>query len=245
MVEVLLEAGAHINQANATGQTPLYVATIWDNLAMVKMLLAADADVNLAEKHGETPLHHAANLGYTDIAKELLNVKEIKANTQNKDGNAPLHIAVMRKNLAFVKALLEHDDILSNQDLAIKNNQNHTAFDLLYERINEAGRFDDDDDEEMYQIFNSILYQVMGPGIDAEYISPKSGAKRKATSEPNDENKQKRSKLWKEETAQKTQGYACLSSDGVTSKDSFFAPPSQTPEKETPTSNAVCLSGRQ
>ena len=54
-VELLIEAGANIDQADEDGKTPLYWAARNGQTQVVKLLIEAGANIDQADKDGETP----------------------------------------------------------------------------------------------------------------------------------------------------------------------------------------------
>lgn len=70
IVNILLEAGADVNMANAHGNTPLFVAAQNGHDVVVITLLQAGADANKANKTGKTPLFFAAIRGTLGVARE-------------------------------------------------------------------------------------------------------------------------------------------------------------------------------
>jgi ankyrin repeat protein len=71
-VQVLLRAGADVNEANDIGATPLWNATLNGSGAMVLRLLEAGADPNSALLSGETPVMTSARAGSPEIIERLL-----------------------------------------------------------------------------------------------------------------------------------------------------------------------------
>jgi len=55
-VKVLLDAGADINQANETGDTPLHAAAATGPLAVIQLLVDRGANIDAQNKAGMTPL---------------------------------------------------------------------------------------------------------------------------------------------------------------------------------------------
>jgi ankyrin repeat protein len=51
-----------VSSKDPKGQTPLHLAAVHANKAMLKLLLANGADVNAKGEHGLTPLHGVAGL---------------------------------------------------------------------------------------------------------------------------------------------------------------------------------------
>lgn len=98
IVRELLAAGAHVNEVNEDGTTPLLAACNMPRcfammaahdgkgpLDMLKALLDEGADVHKAANDGKIPLHVAAKRGLLDIVKALLDAGA-QVNTVAKDG---------------------------------------------------------------------------------------------------------------------------------------------------------------
>ena len=86
--EVLLKAGANVNQTTRYGWSPLLAATQNQNYQMAKFLIEHGADVNLANKGGWTPLYLATD------------------NRNIEGGDYPTRTADM-DSLEFIKYLLD------------------------------------------------------------------------------------------------------------------------------------------
>ena len=98
VVEVLLQAGAHVNAAiqagwMSAGQTPLHTAVKSGAISSIEKLIASGADIDAQDLEGETPLHLAAQEDQLDAAKALLNAGADSSIT-NADGKTPLDLAV-------------------------------------------------------------------------------------------------------------------------------------------------------
>jgi len=63
----LLDAGADINALNDNGQTPLHIATFWDNADAVRLLLERGADKTIKNKSGRTAADLAIHYDYVDL----------------------------------------------------------------------------------------------------------------------------------------------------------------------------------
>ena len=61
VVEVLVEAGADVNQSDERGRIALIEASEWHNDHIVKYLIGAGADVNVPDRTGNTALNAASN----------------------------------------------------------------------------------------------------------------------------------------------------------------------------------------
>lgn len=71
IVELLLEAGAKVNDKNKFGWTPLHLASRQGHIEIVQMLLKAGADPGAKNKFGRTPLDYAVKYQHTDIVRML------------------------------------------------------------------------------------------------------------------------------------------------------------------------------
>jgi len=63
----LLDAGADVNALNDNGQTPLHIATFWDNIEAVRLLLERGADKTIKNKSGRTAAELAIHYDYVDL----------------------------------------------------------------------------------------------------------------------------------------------------------------------------------
>lgn len=71
-VSALLRAGANAKASNRYGITPLWLACLNGNVAIIESLLEAGADPNTATPEGETVLMAAARTGKVDAVRALL-----------------------------------------------------------------------------------------------------------------------------------------------------------------------------
>lgn len=72
VVHILLDRGANVNSTERIGkQTPLILAVLGCHEDVVQSLIHAGADVGIIDTSGLTALGHAAELGFTKIAKIL------------------------------------------------------------------------------------------------------------------------------------------------------------------------------
>ncbi|CAM9439543.1 unnamed protein product, partial [Laminaria digitata] len=92
VLQKLLEHGANVNDANATGHTALHMATCLDLDGAINLLVGAGANVNAEAEHGTVPLHCAAANLLMGPARALL-VNGASVNARNAWGRSPLHLA--------------------------------------------------------------------------------------------------------------------------------------------------------
>lgn len=89
MVKLLMDNGADIEAINESGETPLYVASLSGNVAVVRALIVRRANLEAKDEDDCTPLHYA---GSAMVARELI---LSGANKEAKDEfkRTPLHVA--------------------------------------------------------------------------------------------------------------------------------------------------------
>ncbi|KAH6935919.1 hypothetical protein HPB50_011456 [Hyalomma asiaticum] len=97
MAELLIRSGCSVNQfAPSTWLSPLHIAVMRNNVAMVRLLLKGGASVSCVDRHGRTPLHHLALCNYScsnlELAK-LLVQNGSKIEHRDESGATPLALA--------------------------------------------------------------------------------------------------------------------------------------------------------
>ena len=102
-------------------QTPLHLATKFQQLASVQVLLKHDINVNIPDLFGQTALHSAVFVGNKNIADILIASGAFIDATLPCTHWAPLHLASSLGHFEIVKLLLEHDvtkDLQDNNGMA-------------------------------------------------------------------------------------------------------------------------------
>jgi ankyrin repeat protein len=116
MVQLLVEHGANVNQANSRKQTPLLYAVAKNNYAIAETLASAGASVNQADAEGITPLWLAVQNKNAPLVLYLV-TRGARVNDQDREGNSVLLIAAANNDVQMVKALIQNraDPYASNQ----------------------------------------------------------------------------------------------------------------------------------
>ncbi len=107
VISYLLDHGADVNAATATGNTPLHVAAYNGLTDVIKLLLGKGANVHAKMKNGVTPLHMAAIAVHDNIAamRMLLdNGADVNAGRATEVGT-PLEKAAYYGNAAVAEFL--------------------------------------------------------------------------------------------------------------------------------------------
>ncbi|KAJ8951198.1 hypothetical protein NQ314_007699 [Rhamnusium bicolor] len=109
-----VQLGKSLNVNDSSGNTPLHVAVIKNNLDILDYLLSqANIEMNNQNFYGETPLFQAIKNERIEAAKRLI---EARANTnlQNYEDITPLHLSVKHPDL--VHMLILHGAYLDATD---------------------------------------------------------------------------------------------------------------------------------
>lgn len=113
LVGRLAELGADIDRQDETKLNPFLYGCIQDDARLVRMMFRAGADLDRLTRFGGVGLHPAAEKGYVELVRELLETTEVNVNHTNWVGWTPLLEAVILRDggpvqQEIVKLLLEH-----------------------------------------------------------------------------------------------------------------------------------------
>ena len=106
--QLLLRAGAQAGAANRYGVTPIALAAVNGNAAMIDALLKAGADPNTSLPEGETVLMRAAHTGNPEAVTVLLAHGADANHKERSLGETALMWAAAENNAAAVRLLLAH-----------------------------------------------------------------------------------------------------------------------------------------
>ena len=112
----------HLSMQNAQGYTPLHIAVLQNQPAILRRLVVAGARLDARDNEGNTPLHLTARRGYVECAESILrpvSVQERPANTnaqalpapvdiinqRNSQGEHLVHLASMGGHLQYLQFL--------------------------------------------------------------------------------------------------------------------------------------------
>ena len=105
-LEQALANGAKVDGRANDRATPLMVAALGNQTAIVEVLLGKGADVMARNSGGFTPLHAAANAGSVPIAKLLLEKGAALEDAENKAGVTPMMVAGERNHVELAEFFL-------------------------------------------------------------------------------------------------------------------------------------------
>jgi ankyrin repeat protein len=113
IAKLLLQSGADANAQNRLGVTPLYLAAVNGNPAMIAALVKAGADVNQVDKTGESILMTASRTGDAESVRVLLEAGANPSFAEAQLQLTPLMLAAHGGHHEIVRHLLKHGADLS------------------------------------------------------------------------------------------------------------------------------------
>jgi ankyrin repeat protein len=133
VVQLLLDHNADLFRLYFNGRTAIHEAVMWRHLDILKTLLDANlkrddrgsallqCDIDKRDSRGNTPLQIAAEFGYFDIVKLLIE-RGAQVNTSDNLGKTPLHKAACTRNRNIVEYLINNGadpNIQDNEGLTV------------------------------------------------------------------------------------------------------------------------------
>jgi len=112
IVKYLVDHGVNVNlERNPHRHTPLYQAVIKPSLEIVEYLVEHGARIDVVTRSNETILNYAiinGPSGNLPLIRYLVENLHMDINTQDKYGKTPLHNAIERGDINYVKYLVDH-----------------------------------------------------------------------------------------------------------------------------------------
>ena len=103
-ITMIIRSGIPVDSQNATGQTPLFMATKSNNASTLKIFVDNNANLNARDSQGSSPLHAAVRWNAVTSVSFLISAG-IDVDVHSLNGNTPLHDSVTL-NLPEIQALL-------------------------------------------------------------------------------------------------------------------------------------------
>jgi ankyrin repeat protein len=119
-VDTLISKSADFNHQNRLGRTPFLEALEQKNFSLVAVLLAHIdmTNLNVVDSFANTALHYCKYVDEPYIYDRVLQSNPLALNAQNRDGQTPLHDAILCDNYSFAQYLLQRgaELMLFNKD---------------------------------------------------------------------------------------------------------------------------------
>ncbi|MDR2028151.1 MAG: ankyrin repeat domain-containing protein [Treponema sp.] len=121
-IPLIVQKGVSTEVANATGETPLFMAVKVNSASTVRVLISAGASITARDTLGNSGLHAAVRWNAPQAAETLIG-EGINIDVHALNGKTPLHDAV-RLGITEVEALLIHN----GADLEVRDTEGNTPF---------------------------------------------------------------------------------------------------------------------
>ena len=91
-------------------QTALHLAVLTKQPHVVEQLMSAGGDANIQDRNGQTAIHLCAANGELGCLTKIMNPKPkyLDLEIKNFNGLTALHVAVQKKHLGIVEALIKY-----------------------------------------------------------------------------------------------------------------------------------------
>jgi len=121
-IPVIIQRGLSVEEANATGETPLFMAVKADSPSTINALINNKANLNARDKQGNSLLHTAVRWNAKESASLLIS-SGIDINAYSMNGSTALHDAVL-----FGMADIEDILLSKGANLEARNIDGNTPF---------------------------------------------------------------------------------------------------------------------
>ncbi|CAF4074344.1 unnamed protein product [Adineta steineri] len=127
-VEKLIQASADFNRQNRLGRTPFLEALEQKNFELIAVFLRhiEVTNIHIVDSLSNTALHYCKYLDQLSIYEKVLQSNPQSLNAQNRDGQTPLHDAILCNNDQFATYLIQH-----KADLSLINKEGNTPLHLI------------------------------------------------------------------------------------------------------------------
>jgi len=121
-IPIIIKNGISVEDTNATGQTPIFMAITNDSPPTIKVLIDNNANIEARDTQGNSLLHAAVRWNALKSASFLID-NGIDTNVFSLNGNTPLHDAVAL-GMSEIESLL----IAKGANLEVRNIDGNTPF---------------------------------------------------------------------------------------------------------------------
>jgi len=122
VIPIIIRHGVSVEEANATGETPIFMAVKTNSTSTIKVLVDNNANLNARDSQGNSILHTAVRWNSKESVEMLISYK-MDINTHSLNGNTPLHDAVTHR-MADIESIL----IRNGANLEARNIDGNTPF---------------------------------------------------------------------------------------------------------------------
>ncbi|XP_029432623.1 B-cell lymphoma 3 protein [Rhinatrema bivittatum] len=147
LIHLFLQGGKELDTYNVMRQTPLHLAVITKQPALVGLLVSHGASPMNLDRNGQTCVHLACEHGSVACLRQLAEICQgnLDLETRNYEGFTPLHVAVNTSNTDAVLFLLEQGADIDAVDIksgrsplihAVENNSMNLVMLLLQNGAN-------------------------------------------------------------------------------------------------------------
>jgi ankyrin repeat protein len=106
VIDVLIDFGANIEEADVGGNTPLAAAIHKDNANIIRRLVSRGANIEALNNEQLTPLQIACLVGSTSAAKELVVAGAAIDRADPRTGSTPLHYCALSQDDSKASSLV-------------------------------------------------------------------------------------------------------------------------------------------
>ncbi|UJR32979.1 hypothetical protein I4U23_020442 [Adineta vaga] len=127
-IETLVEKSADFNRQNRLGRTPFLAALEQKNFELIAVFFRHIdvTNINIVDSLSNTALHYCKYLNETVIYDTVYKSNPSSLDAQNRDGNTPLHDAILYDNELFAQYLLHQ-----GANLNLMNKEGNTPLHLV------------------------------------------------------------------------------------------------------------------
>jgi ankyrin repeat protein len=126
-IEILIHTSTDFNRQNRLGRTPFLEALEQKNFQLISVFLhhIEITNINIVDSLSNTALHYCKYINENNIYETVLQSNPSSLNAQNRDGQTPLHDAILCDNYSFARYLLQR-----GADLSLINKDGNTPLHL-------------------------------------------------------------------------------------------------------------------
>ena len=169
VIEVLVAAGANLEEWDGGGVTPLAGAAIYNRAVSAEALLRLGANINCLDREGYTPLHQSLHHNADDVT--CLLIQRGAEFTTTIYGDTELHLAALSGGKRTLSSLWAAPN-LGSLDPDARNKKGKTPLHLARERVTKPEGFV----AEFQELLGEVRRQKAASGISSGAVNAGSNA---------------------------------------------------------------------